>query len=226
MKTNTRGNPNTRILGTGHPTDVPLLREIVNIEAVHPDVILPLLDVANIANTTENTRGLMNTADRDTPGVVIIDDQRNITGTMSTRDIVNILGTEEPMNAFLLMNSRHFAISQELMNTVTDILPGIRLDIHPAQIGLNVLHPIIHFFHHHTGRISVPEMVDAHLLMTVLHPDHVRLQKVQLHFYHHPHPKDEGRLCFPKSLLIGAILPNGWYPHPSQWGVPHPPPST
>ena len=67
---NTRGNVNIRILGTSHPGGVPLLPGVRNIEAVHPDAILPLQDLwANTGNAIENTGGLRNTADQVTLGV-------------------------------------------------------------------------------------------------------------------------------------------------------------
>ena len=169
---NTRGSPNFRILGTGHPGGVPLLPGVGNIEAVHPDVILPLQDLANTGNTIENTGGLRNTGDQNTLGVGNIEDPGNITGTVNTRDLVNIPETEEAMNVLVLMNSVHSVILQERMKTAAGVLQGIHPGIHPeipqdipsgihlgihlVRINVKVLHPGMHFFHKLTARISVP----------------------------------------------------------------------
>ena len=119
---NTRRSPNFRILGTGHPGGVPLLPGVGNIEAVHPDVILPLQDLANTENTIENTEGLRNTGDQDTLGVGNIEDPGNITGTVNTRDPVNISETEEAMSVLVLMNSVYSVILQALMKTMAGVL--------------------------------------------------------------------------------------------------------
>ena len=199
---NTRGSPNFHILGTGHPGGVPLLPGVGNIEAVHPDVILPLQDVANTANTIENTRGLRNTGDQDTIGVGTVEDPGNITGTIDTRDLVNIRETEQPMSVLVLMNSVYSVILQERMKTAAgvlqgihpgihpgshpeipqDIRPGIHLGIHLVRTDVNVLHLSMHFFHKLTARISLPETVDAPLLMSVLLGDHTHPKKVQIIF--------------------------------------------
>ena len=198
----TRRSPNFRILGTGHPGGVPLLPGVGNIEAVHPDVILPLQDLTNTGNTIENTGGLRNTGDQDTLGVRNIEDPGNITGTVNTRDLLNIRETEEAMSALALMNSAYSVILQERMKTAAGVLQGIHpeipqdihpeihlgihLDIHPgihpARTDVNVLHPSMHFFPKLTARISVPETVDACLLMSVLLGDHAHLKKVQITF--------------------------------------------
>ena len=187
---NTRASPNFRILGTGHPGGVPLLPGVRNIEAVHPDVSLSLQDVANTGNTIENTGGLRNTGDQDTLGVGNIE------------DLGNIRETEQPMSVLVLMNSMYSVILQERMKTAAgvlkgilrdihpgihpkipqDIHPGIHLGIHRVRTDVNVPHPGMHFFHKLTARISVPEMADARLLMSVLLGDQAHLKKVQITF--------------------------------------------
>ena len=203
---NTRRSPNFGILETGHPGGVPLLPGVGNIEAVHPDVILPLQDLTNTGNTIENTGGLRNTGDQDTLGVGNIEDPGNITGTVNTRDLLNIRETEEAMSALVLMNSAYSVILQERMKTAAGVLQGIHpeipqdirqeihlgihldthLDIHPgihpARTDVNVLHPSMHFYPKLTARISVPETVDARLLMSVPLGDHAHLKKVQIKF--------------------------------------------
>ena len=198
----TRGSLNFRILSTCHPGGVPLLTGVGNIEAVHPDVIRPLQDLANTANMIQNTGGVRNTGDQHALGVGNIEDLGNITGTVNTRDLVNIPETEEAMSVLVLKNSVHSVILQERMKTVAgvlqgfhpgihpgihpeipqDIRPGIHLGIHPARIDVNVPHPSMHFFHKLTALISVPERVDARLLLSVLLGENAHLKKVQITF--------------------------------------------
>ena len=135
-----------------------------------------------------------------------IEDPGNITGTVNTRDLLNIRETEEAMTALALMNSAYSVILQERMKTAAGVLQGnhpeipqdirpeihlgihldTHLDIHPgiypARTDVNVLHPNMHFFPKLTAWISVAETVGARLLMGVLLGDQAHLKKVQIKF--------------------------------------------